>query len=97
VCLGKATFNAVAVAAGHRPARSLAEAIEDASPFEIGNTKVWCQAHTGQQGTNYRNRNGLDQVAKDWARMAAASEGASSRPKLHAGERSDPAHRRSDL
>jgi restriction system protein len=70
VCLGKAAFDAVAVAAGRRRTRSLAEAI--ASPFEIGNTQVWCQAHTGQLGTMARNRAGADQVERDWARMAAA-------------------------
>jgi hypothetical protein len=36
VCLGKATFDAVALAAGRRRTGSLAEAI--ASPFEIGST-----------------------------------------------------------
>lgn len=71
VCLGKAAFDAVAVAAGRRRAKSLAEAI--ASPFEIGDTQVWCQAHTGQQGTNSRNRHEADSVARDWARMASAS------------------------
>lgn len=71
ICLGKAVFDAVAIASGHHPAKSLAEAIEIASPCEIGNTQVWCQAHTGQQGTNYRNRCGPDQVARDWGRMAA--------------------------
>jgi restriction system protein len=75
VCLGKAAFNAVAIASGSRPAKSLAEAIEKASPFEIGNTQVWCQAHTGQQGTNYRNRGEADQVARDWDRMAAVYDG----------------------
>jgi hypothetical protein len=70
VCLGKSAFNAVAVAAGGRRAKLLADAIE--SPFEIGKTRVWCQAHPGQQGTNYRNRNAVDQVTKDWAAMASA-------------------------
>jgi restriction system protein len=70
VCLGKSAFDAVAVAAGGSRADSLADAI--ARPFEIGRTRVWCQAHTGQQGTNYRNRNGVDQVTKDWALMASA-------------------------
>jgi restriction system protein len=45
VCLGKAAFNAVAVAAGGCRSKSLADAL--ASPFEIGKTQVWCQAHTG--------------------------------------------------
>jgi hypothetical protein len=70
VCLGKATFDAVALAAGRRHTRSLAEAI--ALPFEIGGTRVWCQAHTGPLGTMARNRKGADQVGRDWARMAAA-------------------------
>jgi hypothetical protein len=72
VCLGKAAFDAVAVAAGHRRSKSLAEAI--AAPFEVGRTQVWCQAHTGQLGTNSRNRNGAGQVARDWACMALASK-----------------------
>jgi restriction system protein len=69
VCLGKAAFDAVIVANGGRRFKSLAEAI--ASPLEIGNTMVWCQAHTGQLGTNFRNRSGVGQVEKDWARMAS--------------------------
>jgi hypothetical protein len=75
ICLGKAAFDALAIASGHRLAKSLAEAIEIASPFEIGNTRVWCQAHTGQQGTNYRNRCKPDQVMRDWGRMAAMYRG----------------------
>jgi restriction system protein len=70
VCLGKAAFSAVEIAANRRGAKSLADAI--ASPFELGETQVWCQAHTGQQGTNYRNRNGVDRVTRDWACMAQA-------------------------
>ena len=69
VCLGKSAFNAVAVAAGRHGAKSLADAI--AYPFEIGSTQIWCQAHTGRQGTNYRNRHGVDRVTEDWARMVA--------------------------
>jgi restriction system protein len=72
VCLGKATFDAVAVAARQRPTDSIEHAIEIASPLYLRGTQVWCQAHTSQEGTNNRNRNGLDQVEKDWARMAAA-------------------------
>lgn len=68
VCLGKNTFDAVMLAAGRRGTKSLADAIAS-SPFEIGGTQVWCQAHTGPQGTNYRNRSRVNQVAKDWARM----------------------------
>jgi hypothetical protein len=70
VCLGKAAFAAGALAAGHRRTKSLAEAI--ASPFAIGRTQAWCQAHTGPLGTMARNRISADQVARDWGRMAAA-------------------------
>jgi len=70
VCLGKAAFDAVALASSRSRTGSLAEAIE--SPFEIGRTQVWCQAHTGPLGTNARNRNGADQVTSDWTCMAAA-------------------------
>jgi uracil-DNA glycosylase len=91
VCLGKAAFDAVALAAGSRRSRSLADAI--ASPFEIGSTQVWCQAYTGQLGTNARNRRGADQLAKDWASMAAAYDRRvkqaalrSARGGVHAGD-----------
>jgi hypothetical protein len=70
ICLGKAAFNAVAAAAGMPKAKTLDIAIE--SPFLVGETKVWCQAHTGQQGRNLRNRGYVGRVSADWARMAAA-------------------------
>jgi hypothetical protein len=75
VCLGKATFDAIAVAVGRRPTESIEHAIDVASPLYFAGTQVWCQAHTSQQGTNNRNRNGLDQVEKDWARMATPYSG----------------------
>ena len=75
VCLGKTAFNAVAVATDHRRAGSLADAI--ASPFEMGKTQVWCQAHLG--------RNAVDQVAGDWARMASAYKNAWSGSRPGAG------------
>jgi uracil-DNA glycosylase len=70
VCLGKAAFNAVRVAAGNNECRLLDEAI--ASPFVVGSTEIWCQAHTGSIGTNNRNRDDSQRVTKDWARMAEA-------------------------
>ncbi len=70
VCLGKTAFNAIARAAGHVRSRTLDNAIT--SPFPFGNTQIWCQAHTGQQGMNYRNRGGVHAVSNDWSRMAAA-------------------------
>lgn len=70
VCLGKAAFNAVRIAAGNYECRLLDEAIR--SPFVVGSTEIWCQAHTGQSGTNNRNRGDPERVKKDWARMAEA-------------------------
>jgi uracil-DNA glycosylase len=66
VCLGKAAFDAVATAAGQPRTETLDDAIS--SPFVIGETKVWCQAHTGQMGVS--NRGGIENVSKDWAVMA---------------------------
>ncbi|MGH7788026.1 MAG: uracil-DNA glycosylase family protein [Candidatus Binatia bacterium] len=70
VSLGKTAFNTLAIATGHLRAGNLADAI--ASPFDIGATKVWCQAHPGSIGTNLRNRGGVDRVNDDWNRMAKA-------------------------
>jgi hypothetical protein len=70
ICLGKTAFNAVAAAAGMPVAKTLDIAIE--TPFAVGETKVWCQAHTGQQGRNFRNQGDVDRVSADWARMAGA-------------------------
>lgn len=70
VCLGKAAYNAVRRAAGRHMAKTLEEAIS--SPFSLGSTQVWCQAHTGSIGTNNRNKGGVDRVTADWQRMAMA-------------------------
>ena len=70
VCLGMAAFNAVAVAAGQPRAKTLDSAI--ASRFTSRNTMIWCLAHPGQQGTNVRNKGGVDRVSKDWAAVASA-------------------------
>jgi uracil-DNA glycosylase len=70
VCLGKATFNALRVAAGLRGVATLDEGIR--SPFRSDTTQIWCQAHTGSYGRLNRNRGGIDRVTRDWARMAAA-------------------------
>jgi len=68
ICLGKAAFDAVVTAAGGHRSGSLADAIE----FPFGNTQLWCQARTGQQGTNQRNRIGPGQVERDWGHMVSA-------------------------
>jgi uracil-DNA glycosylase len=65
VCLGKDTYNAIAVAAGHPSAETVARAV--ARPLDLGETRVWCSAHTGPLGIN---RRGIDTVNADWAAMA---------------------------
>jgi hypothetical protein len=37
----------------HEPAYSRAAAIR--TPFSLGTTRIWCQAHTGARGQNSRN------------------------------------------
>jgi hypothetical protein len=67
ICLGLVTFNALRHACDLPPSRPLCSAIE--SPFNIGTTRVWCQAHTGALGQNNRNRGGVDRVRRDWRKM----------------------------
>ncbi len=76
ICLGLATFNALRQACDLRASRPFSSAIEN--PFDIGMTRVWCQAHTGARGQNNRNRGGVSRVPDDWLRtkadLAAAME-----------------------
>jgi len=65
ICLGVPTFNALRRASGLKPVRNLEEGI--ASSFQIGNSEVICQAHTGQLGKNNRNKGGVNRVDGDWA------------------------------
>jgi uracil-DNA glycosylase len=69
VCLGLNTFNALRQACGLSPCYPLAAAID--SSFNVGSTRVWCQAHTGALGQNNRNKGGIDRVSQDWRRMKA--------------------------
>lgn len=66
ICLGLATFNALREACKLISLPNLASAIQ--SPFNIGKTRVWCQAHTGGQGQAMRN-SGRSRVPNDWRRM----------------------------
>lgn len=65
-CLGKKVYNAVREAVGlsRFDNRELEAAI--ASPFRIGNSQVWAQAHPS------RFPGGKDRVDKNWQRMATA-------------------------
>ena len=67
ICLGLVTFNALRQASGLAPCYPMDLAIK--SPFNIGRSRVWCQAHTGALGQNNRNRGRVDRVTADWLRM----------------------------
>lgn len=73
ICLGLATFNALRVATGHAAVPNLASALE--APFEVGPTRVVCQAHTGNLGRNGRNKGGIDRVSADWKALGRWLEG----------------------
>ena len=64
VCLGLNTFNAIRSACGHPLVQRMNDAI--ASPFTLGESRIWCQAHTGALGQNNRGR---ERVAEDWRTM----------------------------
>lgn len=68
VCFGVATFNALRIASSLEKVSSVQQGM--ASPFELGQAKVWLQAHTGRLGQNNRNRGGVDRVNDDWRAMA---------------------------
>ncbi|HEV7681358.1 MAG TPA: hypothetical protein VGO68_04505 [Pyrinomonadaceae bacterium] len=69
ICLGLATFNALRQVCNLSTCRPFSAAIE--SPFNIGEVRVWCQAHTGARGQNNRNKGGVSRVPDDWVRMKA--------------------------
>ena len=68
VCLGLETYNAIRKALGYTKLPNLAAAI--AEPIEYQETRICCQAHTGQLGRNNRNRDGVDRVNADWETLA---------------------------
>src|SRR5262249_1961624 len=57
VCLGLKTFKAICLASGKKPPSTLASAIE--SPFLLGESVIWCQAHPGGRAANRSARSGL--------------------------------------
>lgn len=67
ICLGLDTFNTLRKACGHKKLDNLSQAIENS--FEFENSRIVCQAHTGQLGRNNRNRGGVDRVNGDWERL----------------------------
>jgi uracil-DNA glycosylase len=66
ICLGLVTFNALREACGFEPVYPIATAIR--SPFNLAETRIWCQAHTGARGQNNRN-SGRKRVPNDWKQM----------------------------
>jgi hypothetical protein len=69
ICLGLVTFNALRSACDLKGCRNMHAAIE--SPFSIGPSRIWCQAHTGSWGQKNRNKGGIDRVSADWCKMKA--------------------------
>jgi restriction system protein len=67
ICLGLETFNALRRGFGMGIEAPMDRAI--GSPFSHGETRIWCQAHTGVLGQNNRNRGGIDRVSQDWLAM----------------------------
>lgn len=67
ICLGLVTFESLQSACGLAPAGKMEIAIN--SPFSVGKSRVWCQAHTGALGQMNRNKGGVDRVSQDWLRM----------------------------
>ena len=67
VGLGLDTFDALRRAKGLASVGKMELAIN--SPFQIGISQVWCQAHPGALGQMNRNKGGIDRVSQDWRRM----------------------------
>jgi restriction system protein len=69
ICLGLSTFHAIRKAENIKPCKNMPEAININSIFKIGESTIFCQAHTGKQGQNNRNRNKPERVSGDWKMM----------------------------
>jgi restriction system protein len=67
VCLGLSVFNATRQALGLPKVANLEEAINSHVLFE--DVIIFCQAHTGAQGQNNRNKGGVARVPSDWRLM----------------------------
>lgn len=67
ICMGLASFNAVASACDRPKAKDLNAAIEQS--FYRNKTWICCQAHPSQRSQNHRSRLRQDQVDRDWIRL----------------------------
>lgn len=70
ICLGLAVFNAIRETQGLSRMDTLSLALE--SPFKIGSSAIWCQAHTGARGQNTRNKGDRQRTTRDWLQMKQA-------------------------
>ena len=68
ICLGVPTFNALRRVRKERLVANIDAALT--KPFWIGDSEVWCQAHTGARGRNSRNAGDAEHVQRDWRAMA---------------------------
>ena len=67
VCFGLSVFNAVRQELGFGRVTNIEEAVTSHIFFE--GAIIFCQAHTGTLGQNYRNRGGVSRVNSDWRLM----------------------------
>ena len=65
-CLGTKVYKAVREAVGRSRLDNYKLEVAIASPFKIGNSQVWAQAHPS------RFSGGKDRIEKNWQKMAAA-------------------------
>ena len=67
ICLGLDSYNALREAELMPAVKPISLAIE--TPFPIGESMVWCQAHTGSRGQNNQKKKSAGQVTRDWGEM----------------------------
>lgn len=67
ICLGLKTFDALRKAYGYDEVHPMSVAIR--SPFKVGKSFIFCQAHTGSRGQQNRNQGGVRRVPGDWRWM----------------------------
>ena len=73
ICLGLDVYNALKKGQWEPPAKKIDHAI--ANPFIIGESKVWCQAHTSPLGQANQKSRSPFQVKTDWKKMKDWFEG----------------------
>jgi len=69
IALGLSTFNALYKTCEAKMVKNINDGVK-LSPFYYYNSAIFCQAHTGMQGKNTRNKGGVNRVSTDWDEMA---------------------------